>query len=268
MRRQSWRVASACEIGTSHLKSGIPCQDSVAQSIIRTKRGNVLVSVVCDGAGSATHSEIGSWLAANTFVELVEVYLKSGGLLIDIDRSRVVSWVEATRTSLTQRAHSDGNAPKDYACTLIAAIVGPSAAVFAQIGDGAIVVSHGEADGWSWVFWPQHGEYANQTTFVLSANATEALEFNLAPRRIDEFAMFSDGIERMVLHTATKTVNDAFFEQMLAPVRVSTSWGVDQTLSSGLKAYLGSGPVNARTDDDKSLVMATRQPMKRAAREK
>lgn len=258
MRRQSWRVASACEIGTSHLQSGLPCQDSVAHSIIRTKRGNVLVSVVCDGAGSAAHSEIGSWLAANTFVELAEVYLKAGGLITDIDRPRVVSWVEATRASLIQRAQSDGNAPKDYACTLIAAIVGPSAAVFAQIGDGAIVVSHGEADGWSWVFWPQHGEYANQTTFVLSANAIEALEFNLAPRRIDEFAMFSDGIERMVLHTMTKTVNDAFFEQMLAPVRISTSWGVDQKLSSSLKTYLGSAPVNARTDDDKSLVMATR----------
>jgi hypothetical protein len=268
MRRRSWRLASACEIGTSHLKSGLPCQDSVAHSIIRTKRGNVLVSVVCDGAGSATHSEVGSWLAANTFVELVEVYLKSGGLLIDVDRSRVISWIEATRVHLTQRAHNDGNALKDYACTLIAAIVGPSAAVFAQIGDGAIVVSHGQADGWSWVFWPKHGEYANQTTFVLSANATEALEFNLAPRRIDEFAMFSDGIERMVLHTATKTVNDAFFEQMLAPVRVSNSWGLDQKLSSNLKAYLGSAPVNARTDDDKSLVMATRQPMKRAARAK
>ncbi|MFB6414375.1 PP2C family serine/threonine-protein phosphatase [Bradyrhizobium tunisiense] len=266
MRRRSWRIASACEIGTSHLKSGLPCQDSIAHSIVRTKRGNVVVTVVCDGAGSAAHSEIGSWLAANTFVELVEVYLKTGGLVADIDRARVVSWVEATRASLTQRAHSDGNSPKDYACTLIAAIVGPSAAAFAQIGDGAIVVSHGEADGWSWVFWPQHGEYANQTTFVLSANATSVLEFGLAPRRIDEFAMFSDGIERMVLHTATKSVNNDFFEQMLRPVRVSNSWGVDQKLSSGLKAYLGSAPVNARTDDDKSLVMATRRPMKRVVR--
>jgi hypothetical protein len=268
MPRRTWRVVSACEVGTSHVKSGLPCQDSVAHSIIRTIRGNVFVSVVSDGAGSAAHSDIGSWLAATTFVELVKVYLKAGGQLIDIDRAMVVSWIEATSDRLIQRARDDGNAAKEYSCTLIAAIIGPSAAVFAQIGDGAIVVSHGEADGWSWVFWPQHGEYANQTTFVLSANATEALEFNLAPRRIDEFAMFSDGIERMVLHTATKTVNDAFFEQMFAPVRISKSWGLDRQLSSGLKTYLSSAPVNARTDDDKSLLMATRRPIMRAARAK
>jgi hypothetical protein len=265
MPRRSWRVVSACEAGTSHVRSGLPCQDSVAHGIIRTKRGNVLVSVASDGAGSAAHSDIGSWLAATTFVELVEVYLKTGGQLIDIDRPKVVSWIEATSARLIQRARNDGNTASDYSCTLIAAVIGPSAAVFAQIGDGAIVVSHGDADGWSWVFWPRHGEYANQTTFVLSKNATEALEFALVPRRIDEFAMFSDGIERMVLQTATKTVNDAFFEQMFVPVRASKSRGLDQQLSSSLKTYLGSAPVNARTDDDKSLLMASRRPILRAA---
>jgi hypothetical protein len=114
MPRRNWRVASACEIGTSHIKSGLPCQDSVAHSIIRTRRGNVFVSVVCDGAGSAAHSEIGSWLAATTFVELVEVYLQTGGRLIDIDRAKVVWWIEATRARLIERARDDGNAPKDY----------------------------------------------------------------------------------------------------------------------------------------------------------
>lgn len=131
MPRRTWRVAAACEIGTSHIKSGLPCQDSVAHSIVRTKRGNIFVSVVSDGAGSAAHSAIGSWLAATTFVELVEVYLGKGGQLIDIDRPRVVSWIEATRARLIERARDDGNAPRDYSCTLIAAIVGPSAAVFA-----------------------------------------------------------------------------------------------------------------------------------------
>ena len=108
MPRRSWRVVSACEIGTSHVRSGLPCQDSVAHSIVRTKRGNVFISVVSDGAGSAAHSDIGSWLATTTFVELVEVYLEAGGRLIDIDRQRVVSWVEATTARLIERARDDG----------------------------------------------------------------------------------------------------------------------------------------------------------------
>jgi Protein phosphatase 2C len=265
MARPSWRVAFACEIGTSHAASGTPCQDSAAHVIIRTNEGPVLVAVVCDGAGSAAHSEVGSWLASTTFVELVEVHFENGGRLIDIGRETVVGWVTNTADRLSARAREDGNALKDYSCTLLAAIVGNEAAAFAQIGDGAIVVSHGEEDGWSWVFWPQHGEYTNQTVFVLSDNATEALEFNLAPRRIDEVAVFSDGIERMVLHGATKAVNESFFDQMFAPVRASKSRGLDQKLSEQLKAYLGSGVVNARTNDDKTLLMATSRPRKRAS---
>jgi len=264
MARSSWRVASACEIGTSHVGSGTPCQDYAAHAAIRGKEGQILVVVVCDGAGSAAHSEIGSWLASTTFVELVEVYFEHGGRLVDIDRSNVAGWVERTADRLIMRAKEDGNSPKDYSCTLLAAVIGAEAAVFAQIGDGAIVVSHGEADGWNWVFWPQHGEYANQTVFVLSENATEALQFDLALRRVDEFAVFSDGIERMVLHGATKTVNDKFFEQMFAPIRASTARGFDPKLSEQLKTYLGSAVVNARTNDDKTLVMATRQPRPRS----
>jgi hypothetical protein len=265
MPRQSWRVASACEIGTSHMSSGTPCQDYVAHRIVRAKGGHVFVSVVSDGAGSAKHSEIGSWLTSSTFIELVELYFESGGRVVDIDRDRVVSWIVAITERLIEKARYDGNDPKDYSCTLIAAIIGPHAAAFAQIGDGAVVVSHGEADGWSWVFWPQHGEYANQTTFVLSENALATLEFSVAPRRIDEFAMFSDGIERMVLHAATKAVNDAFFEQMFIPVRASKARGLDQKLSEKLKIYLGSAAVNARTNDDKSLLMATRRPRTKVA---
>jgi Protein phosphatase 2C len=264
MARPSWRVASACEIGTSHAGSGTPCQDKAEHAIIETKEGPVLVAVVCDGAGSAAHSEIGAWLASITFVQLAEVYFEKGGHLDDICRDKVVGWITDTAERVSARAREDGNALKEYSCTLVAAIVGNEAAAFAQIGDGAIVVSHGEEDGWSWVFWPQRGEYANQTVFVLSDNATECLEFDLAPRRIDEVAIFSDGIERLVLHAATKAVNDSFFNEMFVPVRASNSPGFDQELSGKLKQYLGSAVVNARTNDDKTLLMATRRPSNRA----
>lgn len=264
MARPPWRVASACEIGTSHISAGTPCQDNAFHAILRTNEGQILVAVVCDGAGSAAHSEVGSWLACTTFAELIEVYFENGGRLVDIDRNKILIWIAATAERLIARANEDGNESKDYSCTLLAAIVGNNAAVFAQIGDGAIVVSHGEADGWSWVFWPQHGEYANQTVFVLSANAAEAMEFNLAERRIDEFAMFSDGIERMVLHGASKAVNEPFFDQMFVPVRASKSRGTDQALSEKLKGYLGSAAVNAKTNDDKTLLLATRRPRREA----
>jgi len=93
-------------------------------------------------------------------------------------------------------------------------------AVFLQIGDGAIVAtSHGEEeDEWSWIFWPQKGPFANTTTCCLE-DALQVLEFELLPRRIDEIAMFTDGLEGLVLHHKTKTVHDPFFNAVMKPLR-------------------------------------------------
>ncbi len=255
-----WRLALASAVGTSHLGTGAPCQDSAAHQIIDTPDGPVLVAVVCDGAGSAAHSDVGSWQAAATFIELVSLYLENGGQLSELDRDTAVGWLDEIAEQLVATAEASGHAVRDYACTLLAAIIGPDAAAFIQIGDGAIVVSHGEEDGWSYVFWPQHGEFANTTNFVVSANAAERLEFELAPRRVDEVALFSDGIENLVLHNATKTVHEAFFNAMMPPVRRAKTDGLDEELSKGLERYLSSAAICERTDDDKTLVLATRAP--------
>jgi len=40
-------------IGTSHTKTGQPCQDSVRVRLVDTSAGQILISAVSDGAGSA-----------------------------------------------------------------------------------------------------------------------------------------------------------------------------------------------------------------------
>ncbi|WP_158899272.1 PP2C family serine/threonine-protein phosphatase [Burkholderia sp. L27(2015)] len=253
-----WRLASASAIGTSHLLSGLPCQDSQAIQALDSVDGPVLVVVVCDGAGSAAYSDVGSAMAVSTFIGLVDVYMAKGNRLRELTRDIVVSWIEAVAQALETHAEGNGHAVRDYACTLLAAIVGQDEAAFVQIGDGAIVVSHGEADGWSYVFWPQHGEFANTTNFVVSLNALDVVEFDFAPRCIQEFALFSDGIEKLVLHDETRTVHQTFFNSMFIPVRKAPSEGVDEVLSKGLHDYLASPVICDRTDDDKTLVLATR----------
>lgn len=159
---------------------------------------------------------------------------------------------------LADRADDEERDVREYACTLLGAVVSPTAAAFLQVGDGAIVVSHGEEDGWSYVFWPQHGEFANTTNFIVSPNAMEALEFDLATRRIEEIAVFTDGIENLVLHQASRTVHEPFFNQMFRPVRDSDAEGFNGALSEGLRRYLSGPAICERTDDDKTLILATR----------
>lgn len=255
-----WRLALASAVGTSHSGTGAPCQDRADHHIFDTPHGPVLVAVVCDGAGSAAHSQIGAWLAARTFIELVEVHLEGGESVARLERDEVCRWIDEVGEHLAAHARGNGHSVRDYACTLLAAIVGEDAAAFVQIGDGAIVVSHGEEDGWSYVFWPQHGEFANTTNFVTSANALEVLEFGTARRRLDEFAIFSDGLENLVLHHGTRTVHERFFNTMFPPVRNALITGEDEKLSASLERYLQSPVVCDRTDDDKSLILATRVP--------
>lgn len=255
-----WRLAAASAIGTSHTKQNLPCQDDWGARLLRDAAGgDVLVTVVSDGAGSAACAEQGSRLACALALAAVAAYVDAGGLVGDIDEGMARDWIGRIRHGITAEAEADGRVPRDYACTCLIAVVGGDAAAILQIGDGAVVVSQGVEDGWCWVHWPQHGEFANTTNFVTDPAAEERLAFDLCRRRIDEIALFSDGIERLVLHEATRTVFAPFFDQMFPPVRKSTVQGFDAGLSANLERYLGSPTVCHKTDDDKTLVLASRR---------
>jgi hypothetical protein len=138
------------------------------------------------------------------------------------------------------------------------ALVGVEAAVFLQIGDGVIVVND-QALHWSWVFWPERGEFANTTFFVTDAAASDHLRFEHRQGSIDEIALLTDGIEPLVLHYASRIVHTPFFDRMFGPVRRSKAVGEDLALSQDLESYLSSPAILERTDDDKTLVLATRR---------
>jgi hypothetical protein len=259
MPPSAWRISFASEIGSSHKSTGSPCQDSSSHAFVETATGQILVVAVSDGAGSAAHSHIGSSIAVATLIADVEHFLISGGALPDIDSAVASRWVHSAATAAIAAAETNGHDAREYSCTLLPAIVGERQAAFIQVGDGAIVVSHGEDDGWSYVFWPQHGEFANTTNFIQSPQIEEALAFDLAPRRINEIAIFSDGIENLVLHKASRSVHQSFFQSMSQPIRKSEAKGIDSELSEALRRYLASPVICERTDDDKTLVLASRQ---------
>lgn len=181
-----------------------------------------------------------------------------GNRVADIQRGVARSWVAIVQDTIAARAGENGKAARDYACTLLAAVVAEDAAAFLQIGDGAMVVAD-EAGEWGWIHWPQRGDYANTTFFVTEDGAADRMAFDRVAGPIDEVAVFTDGIEALVLHYASKTVHAPFFEQMFVPVRASEAHYFDDTLSAGLGRYLASPQVCQRTDDDKTLILATRR---------
>ncbi|MCL1875557.1 MAG: protein phosphatase 2C domain-containing protein [Synergistaceae bacterium] len=253
-----WRIATAFVTGTSHKRLSIPCQDYAIAKIFQDVDGyDVLLVVVSDGAGSALKAEIGSSIACCTVAEAVEVYLAKRGQVEDINIDVARSWLRSVQTAIKTQAKEDGGVVRDYACTLLIAVIGQNTAATMQVGDGAIVVSYGE--NWSLAHWPQRGEFANTTFFTIDDCAESQLEFKSHKRRIIELAAFSDGIESLVIQYATQAVFEPFFDKMFPPVRSVKGEGVNDKLSDALAAYLSSPSICERNDDDKTLVLATRR---------
>jgi hypothetical protein len=259
MSYAEWRFASATVIGTCHLKSGTPCQDHYRCRVFRTGVDEPIIAIaVSDGAGSATRGEDGAAITCASLIEQAELFLAQNRSLTSMTKEDAHEWLDAVRKAIGYHASDAEHEVRDYACTMLFALVGVEAAVFLQIGDGVIVIND-QSSRWSSVFWPERGEFANTTFFVTDAAAADHLRFEQRHGPIDEIALLSDGIEPLVLHYASRTVHAPFFDRMLGPVRRSKVIGEDLAVSQDLESYLASPTILQRTDDDKTLVLATRR---------
>lgn len=251
-----WKIIHASAIGTSHTETNQPCQDSCFADVFKGgDNQEYLVCIVSDGAGSAKFGGEGAELACSTAILAIETFLKRVNVAT-LDELSVEEWVKDIRRTIYDSAESKNFAVRDYACTLLGAVIAPHQAVFFQIGDGAIVASSGDTQGI--VFWPDSGPYANMTFFVTEEDALSHLRVSVTSTRIDEIALFSDGLQRLALSFEQFTPHSPFFDPMLNILRKKNP-SECEALDEQLARFLNSSQINERTDDDKTLVLATRR---------
>ena len=150
---------------------------------------------------------------------------------------------------------------RDLATTALLAASDGETTCAAHVGDGAAVV-RGEA-GWRTLSWPESGEHVGTTRFL--TETPPAIRTARLTEPVTALALFTDGLERLVLDLASGTPHGPFFHMIAAPLDRSaadraTPAGRHADLSAALGRYLDSDPVNARTDDDKTLVIAVSRP--------
>jgi len=251
-----WKVIRASVVGTSHTDLNQPCQDDCYADVINiTDCLDYLVCLVADGAGSAKNGGEGAKLACATGRSCIEDTLNNPRS-IPLNESIVKDWVNEIRSAIFEVADTNSLSARDYACTLLGAVISPIMSVFFQIGDGAIVASNGYVQGV--VFWPDSGLYANMTNFVTEEDALLNLNICVTSNRIDEVALFSDGIQRLALLFEQRTPYSPFFEPMLNVLRSKEPIECE-ILDKELTRFLNNPLVNERTDDDKTLILATRR---------
>ncbi|WFU50727.1 PP2C family serine/threonine-protein phosphatase [Sinorhizobium terangae] len=252
----NWRWAGARSIGTSHLKNGTACQDYACAKQFLTDDGPVMAAVVSDGAGSASRAEIGSRMVCFSFLRACREFLIRESLQ-SLSEEIVWDWIDSIREGIGVRAQFADLRPRDFAATLIAVLAGPENSIVIHVGDGAAVLKRSGSDVWEVPSWPYQGEYASTTSFITD-DPQPRLSVVSIDDTVDEFALFSDGIERLVLDHAAKLPHAPFFNRMLAPLKASSEFGDDKQLSMALQSYLDSPSVCDRTDDDKSLILGVR----------
>jgi hypothetical protein len=212
-----------------------------------------LIAAVADGAGSAAAGDLGAEIAVTSAVLQIRRSLEEGRSDFRITLRDAAVYA---RAAVLSEALKQGSEPRSFASTLLALVVTPEGGGALQIGDGVIVVSDG-GDEWSWVFWPQRGEYANTTYFLTEDDAIERVQVETFPQPIMDVALMSDGLEPLALHYASSTVHEPFFRSMFWPLIQAEGAGEIGHLSESLEQFLSSDRVGSRTDDDLSLILAT-----------
>lgn len=250
-----WTWACASQIGTSHIRSGQRLQDAHFCFTCSREDAPVFVGIVSDGAGSAELGGQGASLVCRSIGQSARRHFAERTILPTA--SVVEYWIDEARDLIYNAADRRGKSARDFACTLVCTISDGANSVIAHIGDGCVVAREQGSGRWFAPTWPDHGEYASTTTF-LTDQPVAKVRISLLERPVDMLALFSDGIERMVLDMATQEPSQKFFNFVAQPIIASpVAKGKDADLSRQLKDYLGSEQVNGRTDDDKTLVLAT-----------
>jgi hypothetical protein len=245
--RKCWKVAFGCVAGTRHLNQGRNCEDAVGSFVA----GQLLGVAIADGAGSAPRGGLGATVAVRAALAAIQhAYLNGDPTTQGAAREILCSAFRCALKSLTDEAARCSLPPSDLACTLIVVISDGSFVAAGQVGDGSVVISDAAPELIT-LSTPTNGEFANETA-LLGCGAFVDVKLSVANNPIREIAACTDGIQRLALNLPDGTPYAGFFGPLFRGIGELTEVDAERALA----AFLLSPPVAARTDDDKTLLVA------------
>lgn len=210
IKHDKWLVVGASVTGMSHLRTNPPvtCQDSHVVLEIEDGWG---VAVVCDGAGTAGNSHLGSAFVVRTTAEMFKERVKEHKwhkrdslCSSNIEFPSQETWQQIAQKVFVDAAGKLQRYSEDIevsfetlACTVISVIYSPVGILIAHIGDGR--AAYCDAQGqWRAMMTPFKGEEASQTVFITDPiwnNLNSYMETRVIKENISAFALMSDGCE-------------------------------------------------------------------------
>jgi hypothetical protein len=120
-----------------------------------------------------------------------------------------------------------------------------------QIGDGFIVAGL-EGEEHKLLFQPDKGEFVNQTTFVTSPNALDEMQVDVIVGKQKFICASTDGLEKVAIQMSDWTPFPPFFKPLEQYLQETTNPEQDDEY---IQKFLDSERLNARTEDDKTLLL-------------
>jgi len=250
-----WKFTNATVTGKAHTARGEPGQDSCRAGTIRISDTDFFIGIAADGAGSTKDGGQGADIACRTLFALITDTLEKSDEFSLITDDVIRDWISTSHEAIVTEAQESGKKLRQYASTVICAVAGNDRAIYFQIGDGAIVTGSGPE--YQTIFWPEQGEYANTTYFITDDNYLSHLKI-LHAETPDEIALFTDGLQNLVLSFAEKKAHAGFFRPLFDALKQDTESGISG-FSARMEHFLCREDISARSDDDKTLILAVRR---------
>jgi hypothetical protein len=236
------RIYAASAIGKGHIDHNIPCQDAHAF----TSKNGLLAAAVCDGAGSASSSDLGAKECAATICNFLIEHLD--GRPLECDQALFEQGLIGARNRLEVIAAEHSLHTRDLACTLVGAILNEQGGYLFHIGDGMAVVEL--EDDTFITSLPENGEYSNETYFVTGSDWQAHLRvqaFSGTPRCL---VLMSDG----AMSFAAK--GGKLFAPFIDPVKAYLVTVPETEGSAELHDTLADERTWKITSDDKTILVA------------
>jgi hypothetical protein len=209
--KSNWTTAKASVIGRSHIENELPCQDA---SRVKRITPNCGVAIVADGAGSCTHSQLGSNFITEKgvclFAEMLSKtsFIKKRMVLRkDHWRRIVLKCFYELRCELSEYAIENKYNIKELSSTIIVVVYSPWGIMVAHVGDGRAAYMDSNQD-WKPLFTPFSGSEAGTTVFFTSEivwkHPEKFIETSVVREGIAGFTLLSDGMEKSSFECYTK----------------------------------------------------------------
>jgi len=128
----------------------------------------------------------------------------------------------------------------------------PNSITAMQIGDGFLAVRPVDGD-LQLLFTPDKGEYINETTFITSSNAFEEMQVKVLEKPCSFICASTDGLEKVAINFKDWQPFPPFFNPLEEYMKETVETHEDDQY---IIDFLNSERLNARTNDDKTLLLA------------